>query len=126
MHFLYTSLHICHQCVELPSPPFVNFKFTKGLQHSICFLNIQAEPSVPASLQPLADLSLLPPVDTPEAAFDMIAASNLQAEVTLDPEAEEPAVASDSQDDVSNEPEENVEPAEDTEEEIPLEEVNFQ
>lgn len=56
----------------------------------------------------------------------MIAASNLQAEVTLDPEAEEPAVAADSQDDVSNEPEENVEPAEDTEEEIPLEEVHFQ
>lgn len=125
MHFLYSSLHICHQCVELPSP-FCNFKFTKILQHSICFLNIQAEPSVPASLQPLADHILLPPVDTPEAAFDMIAASNLQAEVTPDPEAEEPAVASDSQDDVSKEPEENVEPAEDTEGEIPLEEVNFQ
>ncbi|XP_044030836.1 protein transport protein Sec31A isoform X3 [Siniperca chuatsi] len=43
----------------------------------------QVEIPAPASLQPLADLSLVPPADTPEAAFDMIAAANLQPEATL-------------------------------------------
>lgn len=77
----------------------------------------------PASLQPLPDLSLVPPADTPEAAFDMIAAANLQPadtpelDSTPDQETEEPAVAAELQD-TSNEPEDN-----DDEEEIPLEEV---
>ncbi|XP_070780325.1 protein transport protein Sec31A isoform X2 [Enoplosus armatus] len=44
----------------------------------------QVEVPAPASLQPLPDLSLVPPVDTPEAAFDMIAAANLQPEATLE------------------------------------------
>ncbi|CAJ1070098.1 protein transport protein Sec31A isoform X2 [Xyrichtys novacula] len=55
-------------------------------------------PPPPAALQPFMDLSLVPPIDTPEAAFDMIAAANLQpAAATLDlqptpdPEPEEPA-----------------------------------
>lgn len=81
------------------------------------------EPSAPASLQPLPDLSLLPPADTPEAAFDMIAAANLQPEATLDPETEEPAAAADPQD----APEENMDPVlPEEEEEIPLEEVHPQ
>ncbi|XP_076614235.1 protein transport protein Sec31A isoform X3 [Chaetodon auriga] len=87
----------------------------------------QVEAPAPASLQPLPDLSLVPPVDTPEAAFDMIAAANLQPEATPepdptpDPETEEPAA------DPEDEPEEQVDPdlpEEDAEEEeeIPLEE----
>ncbi|XP_047228522.1 protein transport protein Sec31A isoform X2 [Girardinichthys multiradiatus] len=43
-----------------------------------------------ASLQPLADLSLAPPADNPEAAFDLIAAT-LQLDSTPDPDSEEPA-----------------------------------
>ncbi|XP_017294998.1 protein transport protein Sec31A isoform X2 [Kryptolebias marmoratus] len=35
----------------------------------------------------LADLSLVPPVDTPEAAFDFITAANLQPELNSTPEA---------------------------------------
>lgn len=90
------------------------------------------ELSAPASLQPLPDLSLVPPADTPEAAFDMIAAANLQPEATLeqnytpDPETEELEVAADPQDS-SKEPEADVDPVlpedETEEEEIPLEEV---
>ncbi|XP_029921191.1 protein transport protein Sec31A isoform X2 [Myripristis murdjan] len=51
----------------------------------------------PASLQPLADSSLFLPAENPEAAFDMIAAANLQAEdsldlqATTDPETEDAA-----------------------------------
>lgn len=87
-------------------------------------LNTKVE-LAPASLQPLPDLSLVPPADTPEAAFDMIAAANLQPAATLeldstpDQETEEPAVAEELQDTSSNEPEENED-----EEEIPLEEVH--
>ncbi|XP_041816092.1 protein transport protein Sec31A isoform X2 [Chelmon rostratus] len=85
----------------------------------------QVEVPAPASLQPLPDLSLAPPADTPEAAFDMIAAANLQPEPTPeldstpDPETEEPAAA-----DPDDKPEEKVDldlPGE-QEEEIPLEE----
>lgn len=85
------------------------------------------EVPAPASLQPLPDLSLAPPADTPEAAFDMIAAANLQPEPTPeldstpDPETEEPAAA-----DPDDKPEEKVDldlPGE-QEEEIPLEEVS--
>ncbi|XP_071322076.1 protein transport protein Sec31A isoform X3 [Trachinotus anak] len=73
---------------------------------------------VPAlvTLQPLPDLSLVPPADTPEAAFDMIAAANLQPAATLEldstpePEAEKPAAAADPEDDLlTSESEENVE-----------------
>ncbi|XP_045922480.1 protein transport protein Sec31A isoform X2 [Micropterus dolomieu] len=104
---------------------------------------LQVEVPAPASLQPLADLSLVPPADNPEVAFDMIAAANLQPEATAeldsnpeaafdmiaaanlqpeatleldstpDPETEEPA-AEDQEDAL---PEEEAE-----EEEIPLEE----
>ncbi|MEQ2175498.1 hypothetical protein GOODEAATRI_018490, partial [Goodea atripinnis] len=42
------------------------------------------------SLQPLADLSLAPPADNPETAFDLIAAT-LQLDSTPDPDSEEPA-----------------------------------
>lgn len=83
-----------------------------------------------ASQQPAVDLSLLPPTDNPEAAFDLIAASNLQAEATPDlqrdmesTEVEEPEVATDLQDDASDEPKESEELVEESEEEIPLEEV---
>ena len=62
------------------------------------------EAPAPVVLQPLPDLSLVPPTDTPEAAFDLIAAANLQpaaaledaapVDATLDPtpepEAEKP------------------------------------
>lgn len=92
------------------------------------------ELSAPASLQPLPDLSLVPPADTPEAAFDMIAAANLQPEATLeqnytpDPETEELEAAADPQDS-SEEPEADVDPVlpedETEEEEILLEEVHL-
>lgn len=93
------------------------------------------EVPAPASLQPLPNLSLLPPVDTPEAAFDMIAAANFQPEATPDvvsipeAEAEEPeAAAADPEDALTSEPEENVDEIlseeEAEEEEIPLEEVH--
>ncbi|XP_054600491.2 protein transport protein Sec31A isoform X4 [Nothobranchius furzeri] len=51
----------------------------------------------PTSLQPLPELSLVPPADTPETAFDLIAAANLQPAAmmdlncTPDPETEESA-----------------------------------
>lgn len=93
------------------------------------------EVPAPASPQPLPDLSLLPPADTPEAAFDMIAAANVEPAATLeqdstpDPEAEEPAAAADPEDTLAGEPEENVDqvlPEEEAEEEeIPLEEVHL-
>ncbi|XP_056258833.1 protein transport protein Sec31A isoform X8 [Seriola aureovittata] len=78
----------------------------------------KVEAPAPANLQPLPDLSLVPPADTPEAAFDMIAAANLQPAATLEldsapePETETPAAASaaDPEDDLlTSEPEENVE-----------------
>ncbi|XP_056874422.1 protein transport protein Sec31A isoform X1 [Takifugu flavidus] len=87
---------------------------------------IQVELPASASLQPVVDLSLLPPTDNPEAAFDLIAASNLLTEATPEPqsdreatEVEEPEVAADFQDDASDEPKEMEELEE---EEIPLEE----
>lgn len=68
------------------------------------------ELSASASLQPVVDLSLVPPTDSPEVAFDLIAASNLQTEATPEPqsdredaEAEEPEEAEDLQDDASDE-----------------------
>ncbi|XP_029372020.1 protein transport protein Sec31A isoform X8 [Echeneis naucrates] len=89
------------------------------------------------SLQPSPDLSILQPADTPEAAFDMIAAANLQPAAALEldstpePQAEKPT---DPEDDLySTEPEEKVdrvvpegeaeeEEEEEEDEEIPLEE----
>ncbi|XP_029025368.1 protein transport protein Sec31A isoform X2 [Betta splendens] len=74
-----------------------------------------------------ANLSLLLPADTPEAAFDMIAAANLQPAATLEvdsaPEtnAEELAAVKD----LDSEPEANVDQVlsqEEEEDEIPLEE----
>lgn len=90
------------------------------------------ELSASASLQPVVDLSLVPPADNPELAFDLIAASNLQREATPEPqsdreatEAEEPQEAADLQDDASDELKEKEEYVEDSEEEIPLEEVLY-
>ncbi|XP_058472566.1 protein transport protein Sec31A isoform X2 [Solea solea] len=97
------------------------------------------EAPAPVSPQPSPNLSFLPPVDTPEAAFDMIAAANLQPAATLEldstPKSEsEKSEAEDLEDDLLNsEPEEIVDqslPEEDEddkegkeeEEEIPLEE----
>ncbi|XP_018549839.1 LOW QUALITY PROTEIN: protein transport protein Sec31A [Lates calcarifer] len=94
------------------------------------------EVPAPVSLQPLPDLSLVPPADNPEAAFDMIAAANLQPAATLEldsapePETEEPTAAADPEDDLlTSEPEENADQAlpegeaeEQEGEEIPLEE----
>ncbi|XP_070706326.1 protein transport protein Sec31A [Pempheris klunzingeri] len=94
----------------------------------------QVEEPAPAGLQALPDLSFVPLVDSPEAAFDMIAAANLQPAATLDvdaapdPEAEEPeaAPAADPEDALTGEPEEDVDQVlaeeEAEEEEIPLEE----
>lgn len=42
--------------------------------------------SAPASLQPLAELSLVPPADAPETVFELIAAANLQPATTPEPE----------------------------------------
>ncbi|XP_032395032.1 protein transport protein Sec31A isoform X3 [Etheostoma spectabile] len=108
----------------------------------------QVEVPAPVSLQPLPDISLMPPtdppeaafnmiaaavvppVDNPEAAFDMIAATNLQPamatmEIDSIPDPEEPAAA-DPEDAPTSKPEENVDqvlPEEEAvEEEIPLEE----
>lgn len=51
----------------------------------ISSLNVQVEvPAPPAVLQPLPELSFVPPADTPEAAFDLIAAANPQPEATLE------------------------------------------
>ena len=51
----------------------------------ISSLNVQVEaPAPPAVLQPLPELSFVPPADTPEAAFDLIAAANPHQEATLD------------------------------------------
>lgn len=87
------------------------------------------ELSASTSLQPVVDLSLVPPSDNPEVAFDLIAASNLQTEATPEPQSDrEAAVAEepeeeDLQDDASDELQEKEEPVEDSEEEIPLEGV---
>uniref|UniRef100_UPI0037E7B61A protein transport protein Sec31A n=1 Tax=Semicossyphus pulcher TaxID=241346 RepID=UPI0037E7B61A len=86
----------------------------------------QVEAPAPVSLQTLPDLSLLPPVDTPEAAFDMIAAANLQPAATLeldptpDPEPEEPEEIEETK-----EPEEEIEETEKPadEEEVDLEDA---
>lgn len=69
-----------------------------------------------------ANLSLVLPADTPEAAFDMIAAANLQPAATLDPDPEELAAV----EDLDNEPEVNMDQVlshEEVEDEISLEEV---
>lgn len=89
----------------------------------------------PAVLQPAVDLSLIPPADIPEAAFDMIAAANLQPAATLEldpapePDTEEPAAAADPENALNSEPEANVDhdlPEEEVEdEEISLEEVKL-
>ncbi|XP_051268405.1 protein transport protein Sec31A isoform X1 [Dicentrarchus labrax] len=74
---------------------------------------LQVEVPAPVSLPPLPELRFMPPIDTPEAAFDMIAAANLQPEATMeldstpDPETEELAAA-DPEDALSSEPEENL------------------
>lgn len=98
---------------------------------------LKVDVPAPATLQPLADLSFVPPADTPEAAFDMIAAVNLQPAAMLDlnstPEAEEEdtaARAADPEDALRSEPyanlnqvlpEEEVDEIENgEEEEIPL------
>lgn len=87
-------------------------------------------PASASPQQPVVDLSCVPLTDNPEDAFDLIAASNLQPEATPEPqgdrgaaEAEEPEEAADLQDDASDDVEEKQEPVEDSEEEIPLEEV---
>lgn len=76
----------------------------------------------------------MPPAENPEAAFDMIAAANLQPAATLeldsapDPDNEEPPAA-DAEETLNSEPEANVDQVllqEDVEDEdIPLEEVNL-
>ncbi|XP_023152716.2 protein transport protein Sec31A isoform X5 [Amphiprion ocellaris] len=80
----------------------------------------------PLNVQLLPDLNIMPPADTPEAAFDMIATANLQPAATLElnstpePEAEDPgAPAADPEDAPSSEPEataDQVLPEEETEE----------
>ncbi|XP_021175721.2 protein transport protein Sec31A isoform X5 [Fundulus heteroclitus] len=95
----------------------------------------QLDSATSASLQPPADLSLPPPADTPEAAFDLIAASNLQPAATLqlnstpDPDAEDTAEAQDVPNsepdanmDQEEEDDEKPEEEEEEEEEIPLNE----
>ncbi|XP_034751954.1 protein transport protein Sec31A isoform X4 [Etheostoma cragini] len=106
----------------------------------------QVEVPAPVCLQPLPDISLMPPTDTPEAAFDMIAAAvvppvdnpeaafdmiaatNLQpamATMEIDSILEPKEPAADPEDAPTSDPEENVDqvlPEEEAvEEEIPLE-----
>ncbi|XP_068190782.1 protein transport protein Sec31A isoform X2 [Antennarius striatus] len=94
--------------------------------------NIQVEVPAPPSLQLLPDLSLLQPADNPEAAFDLIAASNLPV-VNSTPDLETEQLAGEEPEDAPPvEPEENVdqvlpeeeaeEEEEEEEEEIPLDE----
>ncbi|XP_040914867.1 protein transport protein Sec31A isoform X2 [Toxotes jaculatrix] len=97
---------------------------------------LKVEEPAPAVLQPLPGLSLVLPADNPEAAFDMIAAANLQPADTLEPdaapepEAEEPEAEHPEDDVLLSEPEEimdQVLPEGEAEEEgegeeIPLEE----
>ncbi|XP_027881276.1 protein transport protein Sec31A isoform X6 [Xiphophorus couchianus] len=91
------------------------------------------QPDLSASASPLppADLSLAPPADTPEAAFDLIAASNLQPAAALqlnstpDPDSEEPAEPEDGPDselDTNMVEEEEEEEKQEEEDEIPLNE----
>ncbi|XP_014913573.1 protein transport protein Sec31A isoform X1 [Poecilia latipinna] len=92
------------------------------------------QPDLSASTSPLpsADLSLAPPADTPEAAFDLIAASNLQPAAALhlnstpDLDSEEPAEPEDGPDSELDtnmvEEEEDDEEKQEEEEEIPLNE----
>ncbi|XP_047425770.1 protein transport protein Sec31A isoform X3 [Mugil cephalus] len=89
----------------------------------------------PSSPEPPLTFGLAPPVDTPEAAFDMIAAANLQPAATLDlsttPEAEAEDLGGEPEPDaqldqdipeVEEEEEEKKEEEDEEEEEIPLEE----
>lgn len=113
---------------------FYYFLIVSDFKH-ISLFNVKVEQPAPATLQPIPDLSLAPSTDTPEAAFDMIAAANLQPEATQeldsthDSEDEEPAVLAETHDDASNELEEDVDlgaPEDEAEEEeIPLEEVQY-
>lgn len=114
---------------------FQDFLIVSGFKHTSHF-NVKVEQPAPATLQPIPDLNLAPPTDTPEAAFDMIAAANLQPEAaqeldsTHDSEDEEPAVLAETHDaSASNELEEDVDLGapedEGEEEEIPLEEVQY-
>ncbi|XP_007570871.1 protein transport protein Sec31A isoform X6 [Poecilia formosa] len=95
------------------------------------------QPDLSASTSPLpsADLSLAPPADTPEAAFDLIAASNLQPAAALhlnstpDLDSEEPAEPEDGPDSEldtnmveEEEDDEDEEEKQEEEEEIPLNE----
>ncbi|XP_026153019.1 protein transport protein Sec31A isoform X2 [Mastacembelus armatus] len=85
---------------------------------------LKVEVPAPSPLQPSADLGLLSAADTPEAAFDMIAAANLQPAATLelDPQTEDPAAA-DPEDALTDEAEANMDQVlPEEEEEIPLEE----
>lgn len=64
----------------------------------------KVEVPAPVTLQPLAELSLAPPVDTPEAAFDMIAAANLQPAATLELDSgPDPQTQETTEDDVEEE-----------------------
>uniref|UniRef100_A0A7N5ZXF2 Protein transport protein Sec31A n=1 Tax=Anabas testudineus TaxID=64144 RepID=A0A7N5ZXF2_ANATE len=102
-------------------------KISAALEEKPPMVNVPA----PVVLKPAADLSFMPPAENPEAAFDMIAAANLQPAATLeldsapDPDNEEPPAA-DAEETLNSEPEANVDQVllqEDVEDEdIPLEE----
>lgn len=86
----------------------------------------------PVVAPPAVDFTLMPPAETPEAAFDMIAAANLQPAATLEldsapePDTEEPAAAEDPEDTPSSDPEASILPQEGAEdEEIQLDEVKL-
>ncbi|KAM8743800.1 protein transport protein Sec31A isoform 4-T4 [Acanthopagrus schlegelii] len=59
-------------------------KISAALEEKPADLPQVEAPAPPAVLQPLPELSFVPPADTPEAAFDLIAAANPQPEATLD------------------------------------------
>lgn len=114
---------------------FFGFFFFSQILHLVssqsrtCLFALQPDLSASASPLPPADLSLAPPADTPEAAFDLIAASNLQPAAALqlnstpDPDSEEPAEPEDGPD---SELDTNmVEEKQEEEDEIPLNEVQF-
>lgn len=95
--------------------------------YSMFFMQLEAP--APASLSPLAELSLAPPADSPEAVFDLMATANLQPLATVElnstpePEAVETEDASDLEQDSNINQALSEEAIEKEEEEIPLNEV---
>lgn len=137
-------IHTVSSDAHIPASAWCGRSYYAVDSESISASSVQVDVPAPATLQPLADLSFMPPADTPEAAFDMIAAVNLQPAAMLDlnstPEAEDEdtaAPAADPEDALRSEPYANLdqvlpelevdenENEEEEEEEIPLDQVHL-